>query len=558
MCGGGGLGEFAVGAVAQVQFAGGFGGKRPRIGNEQRGLLARTQVGGQGGRDLNSRMLVFSGMREGYSATALAVRLADAAGGAGARRRRDRRGGMVHQRQNRTEVGLDVAEDGERLVHIEELAHLRGAPSPRPVFACPGCGEPVFPRLGPIRRGHFAHKGRGDCWALTPEGRLHLAAKQHLAAELGQLDDAGRAALGLPVRCGEDGSTFRAPPDLFRCPAHDRHNFGPWTKVLVEKRDSLTTRRPDIKLVDQFGDTVLAIEIVHRHPVDEAKAAELFTAGVRWVEVDVADERFAEVMAWSSTNCDLPCSRSSIDFAWRCREHGNALATVFFRFVDSYFPHGKGPNDHSFRRDTLWVVRRWEQAREVSNTLWRRVGNGQPECLGVESESGRTIGEIFAESRRGAEAAEPTGTDRDESPWRSLEHLPAGERDAYVVASALDFQTFPRRRRWDGRVCRFVWSKSILPLAKTEIEAMALAMFGRMVGHDKPWPDTPRNPYEVPVISAGLRAAWLADAVWEGLERHMSGEDPIPGVEHFTKDELWKRIRGGDPARAAAHQTTKP
>lgn len=457
---------------------------------------------------------------------------------------------MAKKRPHRAEVGIRVAENGHILVRIDELGYLKGTKQRRPLFGCPACGEKVRPRIGSDRRPHFAHASRADCWALTEEGRLHLEAKHHLASELRKLDAHGRAALGLPVRCGEDGARLRDAPELFGCAESDRHAFGDWLGVTVEKRDSLTTRRPDIKLVGAQGDTVLAIEIVHHNAVDEAKAAELFTAGVPWVEVDVSGGEFARVMAWTSADSAFPASRASVDFAWRCHTHGVSEAPLFFRFVDSYFPMGEPWEDIGFRRDVYWVVRRWEQAREVSNSLFRSRQGRPPEHLGDAAEGVTTIGALLHRAQQVDIDREPVSTDRDRTPWMNVEHLPAQERLPYILRCIDDYATFPKRRDWSFSKKEHAWKPGLLPMSPAEIKVAALALLHRLRGHEKAWPESPRNPFDVPVIPSGLRAAWLADDLWEMLEGVMSGERVIPGVEPFTKEELWARLRappsGGD------------
>lgn len=443
-----------------------------------------------------------------------------------------------------------MAEDRETLVHIGDLAHLRGTSTRRPLYACPACGEKVRPRVGRKRRPHFAHVARDDCWALTEEGRLHLEAKYHIARELRLLDPTGRGELGLAVRCGEDGSRLAATPDLFRCPATDRHRFGDWVEVLVEKRDSLTNRRPDIKLVDADGDTVLAIEIVHTNDVDEEKAAEWFSAGVPWVEFDVSGEGFSRTMGWTHEQPDLPCSRASVDFAWRCEEHGRAEAPVFFRLVDSYFPAGGPWEDIGFRRDVYWVVRCWDQGCVVSNSLHRIRGAMGQEHLGVVTEGTATVRELFAQAQRHASEEEPDSTERDVGCWSSLEHIPVQARLPYLLRAASDLTAFPARRCWSSEKGRYVWAPPKGPMSARDLEIAAHAFVFRLRGYERPWSERPRDPYDVPVIPSGLRAAWLGDQLAEAWAAHMSGERLIPGVEPCTEEEFWAAVRGDRPLGA--------
>lgn len=451
---------------------------------------------------------------------------------------------MVKKIQHRAEVGIRVAESGRSLVHIEDLLSLRGSRAPRPLYDCPACNDKVRPRIGAVRRPHFAHASRSDCWALTEEGQRHLEVKHHLAKELATIAPRSRPELGLPVRCGEDGSRLRRPPVLLQCPGAGRQTFGEWSDVVVEKRDSLTTRRPDIKLVDQDGDTVLAVEIVHSNAVDEAKAAELFSSGVRWVEVDISGDGFDEARSWMAANLDFPATRASVDFAWRCSTHSVSEAPLFFRLVDCYFPAGQPWEDLGFRRDVYWVVRRWEGGNEVANAVWRRRGSGPRERLWASGADRESVSRAFRDARDGDEATEPVGTTRDESPWRSLEHIPAGEREQYLLSSAADFERFPRRRVWSDEQRAFRWRPQPPLFDQAELRATSLALLARMRGYEKPWLERPRNPLDVPVVPSGLRAAWLADELWDALEAHISGQKMIPGVPPFTLEDLWASIRG--------------
>lgn len=467
------------------------------------------------------------------------------------RQRRDICHRMAKKSPHSTEVGIRVAGSGRALVHIDDLICLRGSRAPRPLYDCPACNEKVRPRIGAVRCPHFAHASRSDCWALSKEGQLHLEVKHHLARELANIEQQRRAELGLPVRCGEDGSRLRDLRDLLQCSAPGRHAFGEWCDVVVEKRDSLTTRRPDIKLVDQHGDTVLAVEIVHSNAVDEAKAAEFFSSGVRWVEVDISGDGFNVAKSWAAASLDFPATRASVDFAWRCRAHSASEAPLFFRLVDCYFPEGKPWENLGFRRDVYWVVRRWEGGNEVANILWRRRGSGPHECLLTSGADRESVSRAFRVARDDDEVDEPVSTTRDESPWRSLDHVPAGEREQFLLSSAMDFELFPRRRVWSKEHGSFRWRPQPPLLDEAELRVTSLALLERMRGYEKPWLQHPRNPLDVPVIPSGLRGAWLADQLWDALEAHISGQRMIPGVPPFTLEDLWASVRGERPLGAS-------
>lgn len=448
----------------------------------------------------------------------------------------------LQSKPHTTDVGIPVAELGGRRVHIRELEYLRGTSGRRPDHICPACGNTVRPRVGETRRAHFAHATRSDCWAPTPEGRRHLEAKHHLYAELCALDGRGRLKLGLPVGCGEDGTRGARPGG---CATTARLTFGGWELVREEKRDKLTTRRPDLKLVDATGNTLLAIEIVHTNAVDERKAAEFFGAGVPWLEVDVSGDGLERVMGWTREDPDLPCTRTSVDFAWRCDVHASAEAPLFFRLIDNYFPKGEPWEGAGFRRDVYWVIRTWLHGEVRSNALWRRVGLGAPALLGAAYAEGQdSIGNLFSRTRQVSESSEPDSTVRDETAWFSLEHLPVGERASLLARLPTDETNFPRRRTWSWPQGKFVYSRRHEPKSSRDVEIMAHVMMHRLRGHDRPRPQRPHDPYEVPVIPSGLRAAWEADALWEMMLGHLTGEHPIAGIPAMTREEFIALVRG--------------
>ena len=55
----------------------------------------------------------------------------------------------------------------------------RIAPTPKQSAVCPGCGEPVLSKCGPIMTWHWAHKTNSCPWNTEPETEWHRAWKQH-------------------------------------------------------------------------------------------------------------------------------------------------------------------------------------------------------------------------------------------------------------------------------------------------------------------------------------------------------------------------------------------
>lgn len=147
----------------------------------------------------------------------------------------------------------------------------------RAPFACPGCGEPLTPRLGKVRARHFAHRPGSACPLTAPETALHWNAKERLLALCEE------AFAGREVRL------------LARCPGCRR--LVPDT--LVSFGDSATSEgsvgalRADV-LVLRRGRPSLALEVRVSHAVDPAKEAALAAAGVPALEVDAREEWLRE------------------------------------------------------------------------------------------------------------------------------------------------------------------------------------------------------------------------------------------------------------------------
>lgn len=442
------------------------------------------------------------------------------------------------------EVSVAQTPDGE-LVGIAAFAHLKGSKQARPRLVCAGCEGEVIPRVGSVRRAHFAHLGRNDCWVLSKEGKAHLEAKLHLAEQLRAVPAELRASLGLAVTCGrEPGDSSR---DLFGCKAESHQAFGPWLTVQVEKRANLSTRRPDIQLLDDDGDVVVSIEIVHTHAVDARKAAEMYGSGIRWVELDVSGDGIQRVLAWRAGDPVLPVSRTSVDFAWRCDEHAAVEAPVFVKLIDYYFPAPKPwlILEHT-RRDLAWVVRRWVHGEMETDTLYVQTAFGQPERLGSwparkERTSGRRLGKYLRESL----APMPETTRQDVSEWIMLEDISAERRMAAIEVLRTNFELVPYRLRWSDEkkrevavARRFAW------FDQKVMKGMVLVFLARIQGYDRPWPETPRHPYAVPVIPRRLRGAWLMDQMADLWLGHIEGDRPIGGLPPMTREDFYAWMKG--------------
>jgi predicted RNA-binding Zn-ribbon protein involved in translation (DUF1610 family) len=149
-------------------------------------------------------------------------------------------------------------------------AKARHARSP---FACLGCGEELVPRLGAVRRRHFAHLPGSVCPLTAPESALHLDAKERLLALCADAF-AGASRVTLLARC----PTCRLPAPRDLAALGDA--------ALAE--GAIGALRADV-LVLSRGRPALALEVRVTHAVDPAKEAALATAGVPVLEIDARE-----------------------------------------------------------------------------------------------------------------------------------------------------------------------------------------------------------------------------------------------------------------------------
>jgi hypothetical protein len=171
------------------------------------------------------------------------------------------------------DIQLAWARDKDgRKVHVAAVdPKQRRARAP---FTCLGCGDPVVPHLGQVRRRHFSHHPGSSCPLTAPETALHLNAKERLLW-LAEEAFAGRRTVTLLTRC----STCRrlAPRDLAA------------EGDAAEAEGAVGALRADV-LVRSRGRPALAIEVKVTHAVDPGKEAALAAAGVPAVELDAREE----------------------------------------------------------------------------------------------------------------------------------------------------------------------------------------------------------------------------------------------------------------------------
>jgi hypothetical protein len=171
------------------------------------------------------------------------------------------------------DIQLAWASDKDgRKVHVAAVdPKQRRARAP---FTCLGCGDPVVPHLGQVRRRHFSHHPGSSCPLTAPETALHLNAKERLLW-LAEEAFAGRRAVTLLTRC----------PTCRRLAPRELAAEGD----AAEAEGAVGALRADV-LVRSRGRPALAIEVKVTHAVDPGKEAALAAAGVPAVELDAREE----------------------------------------------------------------------------------------------------------------------------------------------------------------------------------------------------------------------------------------------------------------------------
>lgn len=169
-------------------------------------------------------------------------------------------------------------------------------PRDRPRVTCPECDDAVTFKAGDraIITPHVSHRGGAHCAATAPETAAHFNAKMAMVRALA---GGGRLRLNWQCRVGHGvGGEWRVSS---------------WHRVVPEFK--VATRRPDVALLGEDGAAIGAVEILHSHRVDRAKAADFAERGLPWVEF-----RAEDVLAWDG--------RSTLTLTAADRETLTALA----------------------------------------------------------------------------------------------------------------------------------------------------------------------------------------------------------------------------------------
>jgi len=156
-------------------------------------------------------------------------------------------------------VPIALADAGQRIAARSASRSTR--------YRCPGCLEPVSPRLGDQRQAHFAHHPSS---AGHGETERHRLAKHQIALLLEPLVRRGKARLPIGEPC--------------RGCARELHRRLPTFERIAIEWAAGSDRRVDVALLNASDELVFAVEVFVTHRTEHARAA---PAGVPWVEVAV-------------------------------------------------------------------------------------------------------------------------------------------------------------------------------------------------------------------------------------------------------------------------------
>ena len=169
----------------------------------------------------------------------------------------------------------------DEIIHVESLTNTPEVR--RETFKCISCGNLLIPKLGKIKRKHFAHKHVCDC---SGETYLHRLAKElflreyrycleqrlpfNIEVQISKYCDLHQADFGLTCRLGTEVKTYDLTKRYKR----------------IELETPVGEFIPDILLSDIAGEKQLFIEIAVTHKLTHRKSQ----SGFQIVEIDVESE----------------------------------------------------------------------------------------------------------------------------------------------------------------------------------------------------------------------------------------------------------------------------
>lgn len=222
----------------------------------------------------------------------------------------------------------------KELHHVSEFAHL--VARDRPQAYCPVCARQVILKLGSKRIHHFAHQPDDVCAVTNPETALHFNLKMHIAQELKQT-----YSLYVENPCQ---SCYQSKSFLWA---------SEWDTVEVEYGLE-NNFRPDVALIKD-GQTIVAIEVLVTHAIEQSKADFFKAQGIKWIEISGSEDLYCGESAWRAAS---PLPRISINRLsakppkWLCSSCQKAIeiqkeedryryADHAFKPIDIYWPNGE-------------------------------------------------------------------------------------------------------------------------------------------------------------------------------------------------------------------------
>ncbi len=146
---------------------------------------------------------------------------------------------------------------------------------PSTPYGCPTCGQTVYLRSGRNRRRHFYHAVPGGC---TGEGWQHKVAKARVAEVVNQ-------ARGVPLtwtcgKCHAPTRSFLWLSDVLETK---------WGKVALMEVTVYPYRADVGIVVDNYGPTIAAVEVVYTHAMEPEKAAAWHRQQFLHAEIEAQD-----------------------------------------------------------------------------------------------------------------------------------------------------------------------------------------------------------------------------------------------------------------------------
>jgi len=279
---------------------------------------------------------------------------------------------------------------------VSVFALLDVRPDDRPKGTCPGCGRGTVWKIGEGKvTHHVAHDADASCGesgVTATETAEHLNAKRHV----GDLLDAVRG-VQIVTRC-------RAGHDHRRA-----WDVRAWDTVAVEY--TIGSVRPDIVLIAQ-GRAVAAVEILHSHAVDGAKARKLAALDIPWVEV-----RSEFALAWTGKGALRVHAADAQTHPAGCAQCDALAARVA---------------EEQAQREARWAAQREKAQREHEATCAR--GAAEEERQRVERAQRYAQWAREEQARREREAVELAA--REEREEREREEANARAQQAYAASRA--------------------------------------------------------------------------------------------------------------------------